>query len=210
MFQGQPKSENQDKTQNFDQIGDEFDTFKDSAGNENCIQRQDLVKVQLEKNDSIIKLSCFHDDDDLNLIMQLVEQDLSEPYSIYTFRFFIYNFPTLTIVAKQDGILHGVVVGRIDVKKNIKRGYIAMLVVNKSLRKQGLGSKLLNMQLEEFIKLGCDEVILETEKANTAAIKLYESFGFQREKFLEKYYLNAGDAYRLKLFLSFNKARFTP
>ena len=49
--------------------------------------------------------------------------------------------------------------------------------------------------------LGAEEVILETEITNTAALKLYESFGFLRDKRLQSYYLNGNDAFKLKLFL---------
>ena len=46
---------------------------------------------------------------------------------------------------------------------------------------------------------GADEVMLETEVTNTAALKLYESFGFIRDKRLKCYYLSGIDAYKLKL-----------
>jgi ribosomal protein S18 acetylase RimI-like enzyme len=42
------------------------------------------------------------------------------------------------------------------------------------------------------------QCVLEAEASNTKAIALYESLGFFRDKRLEKYYLNGGDAYRLK------------
>jgi peptide alpha-N-acetyltransferase len=44
----------------------------------------------------------------------------------------------------------------------------------------------------------CDEVVLETEVTNSAALSLYESLGFVRDKRLPNYYLNGNDAYRLK------------
>ena len=44
-----------------------------------------------------------------------------------------------------------------------------------------------------------DEVILETEITNVAALKLYESIGFLRDKRLQSYYLNNNDAFKLKL-----------
>ena len=43
--------------------------------------------------------------------------------------------------------------------------------------------------------------MLETEMANNGAIWLYENLGFVRDERLVKYYLNGGDAYRLKLWL---------
>jgi N-alpha-acetyltransferase 30 len=46
-----------------------------------------------------------------------------------------------------------------------------------------------------------DEIVLETEITNIAALKLYESFGFIREKRLLTYYLNGNDAYKLKLYI---------
>lgn len=50
-------------------------------------------------------------------------------------------------------------------------------------------------------KHGCEEVVLETEESNAGAQRLYERLGFVRDKKLPKYYLNGGDAYRLKLWL---------
>ena len=49
---------------------------------------------------------------------------------------------------------------------------------------------------------GADEIILEAEITNLAALKLYESFGFIRDKRLLTYYLNGNDAYKLKLYIS--------
>lgn len=42
------------------------------------------------------------------------------------------------------------------------------------------------------------QIVLETEATNTAALRLYESLGFVRDKRLPKYYLNGNDAFRLK------------
>ena len=47
----------------------------------------------------------------------------------------------------------------------------------------------------EFISLR--QVILETEYDNAAALSLYESLGFIREKRLFRFYLNGKDAFRL-------------
>ena len=46
---------------------------------------------------------------------------------------------------------------------------------------------------------GVDEVYLEAEYVNTAALALYEKLGFSRDEKLGRYYLNGSDAYRLKL-----------
>jgi len=46
---------------------------------------------------------------------------------------------------------------------------------------------------------GVDEIVLETEYDNRAALSLYESLGFIREKRLHRFYLNGKDAFRLVL-----------
>jgi peptide alpha-N-acetyltransferase len=43
------------------------------------------------------------------------------------------------------------------------------------------------------------QVVLETEFDNAAALALYESLGFIREKRLFRFYLNGKDAFRLTL-----------
>jgi len=43
----------------------------------------------------------FKNENDLELIIKLVEKDLSEPYSIYTYRFFIYDFPKMCILVSK-------------------------------------------------------------------------------------------------------------
>jgi peptide alpha-N-acetyltransferase len=43
------------------------------------------------------------------------------------------------------------------------------------------------------------QIVLETEYDNSAALSLYESLGFIREKRLYRFYLNGKDAFRLVL-----------
>ncbi|KAI0920493.1 hypothetical protein AcV5_010210 [Taiwanofungus camphoratus] len=79
------------------------------------------------------------------------------------------------------------------------RGYIAMLSVHRDWRKRGIASTLVRRSLEEMKRHGAEEVVLETEFDNSAALSLYESLGFIREKRLFRFYLNGKDAFRLVL-----------
>lgn len=82
-------------------------------------------------------------------------------------------------------------------------GYMAMLAVDTSYRRSGIGTALVKRVLRRMRKMGCQSVTLETEVSNKAAMKLYEErLGFVREEFLARYYLNWGDAYRLKLYFA--------
>eukprot|EP00624_Nannochloropsis_granulata_P005163 evm.model.NODE_3640_length_4143_cov_23.699493.2 len=102
--------------------------------------------------------------------MALVDRDLSEPYSIFTYRYFLCGWPDLCILAYIDdnndsagaaenqldsnktkfgggddwhGTLVGVIVGKADNEGSTDPkglcGYIAMLAVETSYRRAGIG-----------------------------------------------------------------------
>ncbi|KAI8820581.1 putative acyltransfersase [Fimicolochytrium jonesii] len=159
-------------------------------------------------------------------IVALIQNDLSEPYSIYTYRYFIHNWPQLCFLVVDDGdnkgLDHGgdrtttvgegpgeeagkkvvgVVVCKLDTHHDRRRGYIAMLAVSKSHRKLGIGSALVEKAVAAMQAEEADEVVLETEETNKGALALYQNLGFVRDKRMERYYLNGVDAFRLKLWL---------
>ncbi|EEB13241.1 N-terminal acetyltransferase C complex catalytic subunit Mak3, putative [Pediculus humanus corporis] len=135
-------------------------------------------------------------------IMRLIQKDLSEPYSIYTYRYFIHNWPKLCFLAVHEGECVGAVVCKLDIhRKLVRRGYIAMLAVDQKYRKRKIGSNLVLKAIRAMSADNADEVVLETEITNRPALKLYENLGFVRDKRLFRYYLNGVDALRLKLWL---------
>lgn len=180
-----------------------------------------------------VEYSQYQGEKQLAELVKLIDKDLSEPYSIFTYRYFLYNWPELSLLARVNHKLVGVIICRqeqIGVSEALNpgvanpdsqdavngggdgasaatesparwRGYIAMLAVEKRYRKQGIGSQLAQRAIELMIAKGCEEIMLETEIANKGAIRLYENMGFVRDERLVKYYLNGGDAFRLKLWL---------
>jgi len=91
-----------------------------------------------------------------------------------------------------------------------------MLSVSKNWRKRGIdmekhlwcdffffpfviASTLVKNSLDAMKEDGVEEIVLETEYDNSAALSLYESLGFIREKRLYRFYLNGKDAFRLVL-----------
>jgi len=155
-------------------------------------------------------LSQYFCEEQLRVIKGLVETELSEPYSVYTYRYFLNNWPHLCFIAKigqgggdQGNMKYepaGAIVCKLDRHKSgLMRGYIAMLVVQARFRKRGIAKRLVSRALKAMFEEEADEVVLETEVTNTGAISLYESLGFIRAKRLHKYYLNGADAFRLKL-----------
>jgi peptide alpha-N-acetyltransferase len=100
--------------------------------------------------------------------MGLIEKDLSEPYSIFTYRYFISDWPQLCILATLDEKTIGAIVCKLDIRQRPssaprKRGYIAMLAVDQQYRKLGIGSRLVREAIYKMILENADEVVLETE-----------------------------------------------
>jgi N-alpha-acetyltransferase 30 len=167
-----------------------------------------VTRVDGEKCELVY--SAYNGESELQSIMDLIDSTLSEPYSIFTYRYFINNWPSLCILTRSrpigsndKGTLMGVIICKADVHKKSKvmRGYLAMLVVDKVYRKLKIGTKLAVMAINEMANLNCKEAVLETEITNKGALRLYERLGFIRQKRLPKYYLNGNDAFRLKLWI---------
>jgi len=152
--------------------------------------------------DGDVQYSQYTGEEQLQSIIDLISLDLSEPYSIFTYRYFINQWPHLCFVATAAGATVGAIVCKADRHRSgTMRGYIAMLAVHKSMRQRGMGSQLVQLAVRAM-QPTCDEVVLETEVTNLGALRLYEGLGFVRDKRLHKYYLNGNDAFRLKVWFT--------
>ncbi|CAI5461526.1 unnamed protein product [Closterium sp. Yama58-4] len=154
---------------------------------------------------------------DLAAVMRLVQCELSEPYSVFTYRYFLHHWPHLTFLARAprsasedaaeaaegeaEGRCVGAVVCKMEAERAVPRGYIAMLVVAKEFRGRRIATSLVSRCIEAMRDAGCAEVVLEAEVTNEGALALYGNLGFIRAKLLHRYYLNGSDAFRLKLLL---------
>ncbi|CAL8463994.1 g3529 [Coccomyxa elongata] len=153
------------------------------------------------KSDINVVYRQYGGEQDMHYVMELVDNELSEPYSIFTYRYFLHNWPKLCWLAFDSTHCFGVVVCKADDHRGVQRGYIAMLVVEHEYRGLGVGTMLVKRAIEEMIAADADEVVLEAEVTNSGALALYRNLGFLRDKRLIRYYLNGADAFRLKLLL---------
>lgn len=162
-----------------------------------------------------IEFASYENEEMLADVQRLVSKDLSEPYSVYLYRYFILTWPNLCIcaflkdeVTQERKEMIACVVSKAETEPTApndgEQGYIAMLAVNESHRKKGLGLELVSRSITEMARMGCSAVYLEAEKSNKGALALYEKLGFIREEKFGKYYLNGSDAFRLKLYIEAN------
>ncbi|GMM27544.1 peptide alpha-N-acetyltransferase [Martiniozyma asiatica (nom. inval.)] len=137
---------------------------------------------------------------EIDAVEKLTNKHLSEPYSIYVYRFFLNNWPELCILAFYKDELIGCIISKVEPHKDTRvRGYIGMLSVDDDYRGLGIAKRLISDSIAKMKSMHCDEIILETEVVNKKALRLYENFGFQRVKRLFRYYMNRHDAFRLVL-----------
>lgn len=82
-------------------------------------------------------------------IMRVIQHELSEPYSIYTYRYFIHNWPKLCFLAMDGDVCVGAIVCKLDMHRQMtRRGYIAMLAVESGYRKLKVGTTLVQKAIE--------------------------------------------------------------
>lgn len=106
-----------------------------------------------------VTLRRYRGGGELQPIMALVASELSEPYSIFTFRHFLEGAPDLCFVAYDGERLVGVMINKAEfrVRNGRMRGYVAMLAVESEYRGRGLGSRLAATGLQALCAK-CDEV----------------------------------------------------
>ena len=105
-------------------------------------------------------------------IQALVSKDLSEPYSIFTYRYFLHKWPNLcTCVYANDvdssenkRVMIGVIVCKAEDEGEGLHGYIAMLAVNSAYRKKKIGFKVSSF---------CDDYTIYTSKSLYCLTSVY-------------------------------------
>lgn len=139
--------------------------------------------------------------------MKMIMRDLTEPYPISNYRYFVDNWPQYAIMVDYDGECIGCAVSKLDWKSyqmangkvvRKKAGYINMLCVELAYRRIGLGRILVQKSMELLANDGADEILLEVDVDNKAAYNLYMSFGFVKYRTLKNFYLSGNDADSLR------------
>ena len=89
----------------------------------------------------------------------------------------------VSFVADENGALKGFIAGEVKEKKYRvynKEGYVELWFVEPEYQGQSVGKKLFDMLAEEFKKLGCTHITLDTHLENSKAIQIYEHMGFTK------------------------------
>jgi len=125
----------------------------------------------LVDDDSEVVYIDYRDESMMKDIQNLVSGDLSEPYSIFTYRYFLHNYPELCICAYKtrslvepldvgiDKVMIATIVCKLERESSGQlQGYMAMLAVDKSYRNRGnVFLRRMNMMMQVLIMMVIEE-----------------------------------------------------
>ncbi|KAE8539042.1 hypothetical protein D1P53_005412 [Cryptococcus gattii VGV] len=153
-----------------------------SKGKERGTPELPTETIKDVKGEDLFYRTFRGEESDLENIMKLVEEELSEPLylSIFLVRLAAFNILGLPL-------------------PNLYPSNSYDNIVAKDFRRRGIGRKLVEIAVEEMAKRGAKQVMLETEHDNQTSLALYDKLGFLREKRLHRFYSNEKDAFRLIL-----------
>ena len=89
------------------------------------------------------------------------------------FKLFLDKNPNISFLAEENGYIIGSALGSFDGR----RGYLQKIVVDKKLRRQGIGQELVKKIISKLRSLGCTYIPLNVDEK---LISFYEQCGFKK------------------------------
>ncbi len=126
---------------------------------------------------------------DLPVIVELEKQLFEDPWSRTSFEFELKkNRFSIPVVLEENHLISGYAI----IWKIYEEFHIANFAIRSDFQNKGLGSFF----LREILQLGSDSQfgLLEVRESNSAAIHLYEKFGFKTIMKRAQYYHNGETA----------------
>ena len=128
--------------------------------------------------------------DDLNKISPVLLTEFDDFWNYNIFKSELENENSKYVVAKNNDKI----VGFAGIWISIDEAHVTNIVTKKDLRKNGIGSTLLEELINLSKTLNLVSITLEVNENNLDAIKLYEKFGFEKLGIRKKYYNNTDNA----------------
>lgn len=112
---------------------------------------------------------------DLDQVCLIENETFSLPWSYTSFSETVDRADTIYLVAEEKGRI----LGYLGIWKSLDEGEITNVAVKEEFRRRGIGRLLLSNALDIAGKTGIMNLVLEVRFSNLAAIRLYESMGFE-------------------------------
>lgn len=131
-------------------------------------------------------------EDNVREVWELEKRCFDDPWTYKMFESELDNRISVYIVGRD--IDCGAVAAYGGVWMMYDSADITNVAVAPEYRREGLGSELLRLLVKVCTERGIKTVNLEVKASNSAALALYEKFGFVRCGLRKKYYHNTDDA----------------
>lgn len=127
---------------------------------------------------------------DLAEVLDLEGKAFDDPWTQAHFEGELNNpHATIDLLRAPDGSLLGYVAYWIIVDE----AQLLDVAVHPDFRRRGLGRRLVTRLVAQSAKADCQLIVLEVRRSNTAAVKLYESLGFEAVSIRKRYYAKSGE-----------------
>jgi ribosomal-protein-alanine N-acetyltransferase len=111
-----------------------------------------------------------------------------EAFSKRQIAYLLTDYNTIALAAKINSNIAGFIIAQVEIEENKEFGHIITINVAPNFRRQKIATKMLH-EIENLLKQkGVSECRLEVREDNHAAIKLYQTKGYQTVGKLERYY----------------------
>jgi ribosomal protein S18 acetylase RimI-like enzyme len=127
-----------------------------------------------------------------------IEQACFEPpfrFSKATMRTLTREAHSVTWLAEEGGIIAGFAIVDLELRGKSPAAYIQTIEVMPEARDRGLGGELLDRIERSAREAGAPAIGLHVDTENAAAIRLYESHGYEMQRRAEDFYPRSRAAY---------------
>jgi len=137
----------------------------------------------------------------LDQLYAIEEQCFSEEaFSRRQIAYLLTDYNSIALVAKSNIDIAGFIIAQVEVEGSIEYGHIVTLNIPHDYRRKHVATRLLQEIQAILRQRGITEIRLEVREDNHAAIKLYQTLGYQILGKLEKYYGKKHGLYLKKTF----------
>lgn len=124
--------------------------------------------------------------DDVDRAAEIEKDNFSKPWTKRDFQEALQLSYAFYYIAEEEGKIIGIC----GLRNIAGEGEVTNVAVDRSFRRRGAAKLLLAEVLREGKKQGIEAFTLEVRAGNEAAIRLYETFGFQKNGFRKNFYEN--------------------
>lgn len=137
----------------------------------------------------------FAHEEDFATIIDL-EKDAYDGYMAWNLRDFMQDYARnpYCVYILCENIETQQIVGMVSGRFLARGAHISHLIVHPSLHARGIGSRLLETWIELVRREKIPVITLEVRESNRGAQRLYERFGFIKQKVIHFYYDNNAEA----------------